>query len=149
MARSICIAAILLAVAAGSAGAAGTSGKAGFFKTQNGRIYCGWGTGKLGFVVCGIKNGKLNPKPKNNCSKFHVDYVGNRITFTAKSKARVQACAGDAGPFANPKAATTLAAGKTWSKGGFSCKATKSSVTCKNPAKHSFTLNTNGKYTLT
>jgi hypothetical protein len=147
MTRLITVAALVLAFAAASAGAASASGKAGFFKTQNGRIYCGWGVGKQGFVVCGIKNGKLNPKPKNNCK--NVDYVGNRIGFTAKSKARVQACAGDAGPFANPKATTTLAAGKTWAKGAFSCSATKSSVTCKNSAKHSFTINTNGKYTLT
>src|SRR5262249_49681975 len=136
-----------LAALALAAGTANASGKSGFFKTQNGRIYCGWVVGTQGPVVCGIKNGKLNPKPKNNCK--HIDYVGNRIFFTSKSKARVLACAGDAGPFANPNATTTLAAGKTWAKGGFSCSATKSSVTCKNPAKHSFTINTNGKYTLT
>src|SRR5262249_48352449 len=116
-----------LALTAGVANTATTAPKAGVFKTQNGRIYCGWGYGSNvpGFVVCGIKNGKLNPKPKNNCKKFHVDYVGNRIAFSTKSKARVQACGGDAGPFANPKGTKVLAAGKTWKGGGFSCKATK------------------------
>ena len=137
------------AAAAIAAGTASAAPKSGFFKTQNGRIYCAWAYGgSVGGVVCGIKNGKLSPKPKNNCKRQAVDYVGNRIGMTTKSKAAVQACAGDAGPFANPKATKVLAPGKTWKGGGMSCKVTKSSATCKNKKKHGFTINTNGKYSL-
>jgi hypothetical protein len=138
-----------LALAAGTASAAG---KSGFFKTSNGRIYCAWGYGSGtpggGFVVCGIKNGKLNPKPKNNCAKQGVDYVGNRIAFAATGKAKVQACAGDAGPFANPKATKVLAPGKTWKGGGMSCTVTKPTATCRNKSRHGFTITTPGPYQL-
>ena len=55
-----------VALAAGTAtGAAAKS--SGFFKTQNGKIYCMWGTGVRGFVVCGIRNGHLKPKPTKKC----------------------------------------------------------------------------------
>jgi hypothetical protein len=145
--RIVTLITLCFAAAAIAAGAATAAPKNGFFKTQNGRIYCAWayGGGPSG-VVCGIKNGKLKPKPKNNCAKQGVDYVGNRIGFTAKSKAQVQACAGDAGPFADPKHTKVLAPGKTWKGGGMSCKVTKSSATCRNKAKHGFTITTAGPY---
>jgi hypothetical protein len=134
------------AMAVGTATATSKAGRNGFFKTQNGQIYCGWGTGTNGFVVCGIKNGYLKPKPKNNCKKQHVDYVGNRIAMGNRTKAAVQACAGDAGPFADPKATKVLKAGKTWRGGAFKCTVTTSSVTCKNRARHGFTMTTLGPY---
>jgi hypothetical protein len=137
---------LALVAAALAAGTASASGKSGFFKTSNGRIYCGWGTGAQGFVVCGIKNGKLKPKPKNNCAKQGVDYVGNRIAFSATGKAKVQACAGDAGPFADPAHTKVLAPGKTWKAGGMSCTVTKSTATCRNKSKHGFTITTPGPY---
>jgi hypothetical protein len=134
-----------LALAAGSASSASTS--SGFFKTSNGKIYCGWVTGSQGSVVCGIKPpGKLKPKPKNNCAKQGVDYVGNRIAFNTTGKAKVQACAGDAGPFSDPKHTKVLAPGKTWKGGGMSCTVTKSTATCKNKSKHGFTITTPGPY---
>lgn len=148
MARLITIAALVLAVAAVSSGAAGASGTNGFFKTPNGKIYCGWGTGPQGFIVCGIKGGKLKPKPKNNCAKQGVDYVGNRVAMSNTSKAHVQACAGDAGPFANPKATKVLKAGAKWKRGVFTCMTTKSTVRCKNKKKHGFELHSNGPYQL-
>jgi hypothetical protein len=148
MLRIVSVSALLLALAAGSAGASGTSGKSGFFKTKNGKIYCGWvyGTGTPGSVVCGIKGGFLKPKPKNNCQKQHVDYAGNRIAFNATGKAKVQACAGDAGPFSDPTHTKVLAPGKTWKGGGMSCTVTTSTATCKNKSKHGFTNTTPGPY---
>src|SRR6266567_2116662 len=102
--KTLIIAIAALTLAASTAAASGQSGKNGFFKTPDNKIWCGWGTGSFNFIVCGVHNGFLTPKPKNNCAKQHVDYVGNRIGMTGKGKAKVQACAGDAGPFANPKA---------------------------------------------
>lgn len=137
-----------LAALALTAGTAGAAGQSGFFKTPNGKIYCGWGTGSQGFMVCGIKNGFLKPKPKNNCAKQHVDYVGNRVAMTNTSKGKVQQCAGDAGPFANPKATKVLKAGMTWKRGVFTCRTTLSTVRCSNKNKHGFELHSNGPYQL-
>ena len=102
---------VAAALTAGTADAAATA--SGFFKTQNGRIYCAWayGNGPAG-LVCGVKNAKLHPAPKNNCKKFGADYVGNRIGMASKGTAHVQACAGDAGPFANGNATKVAQAGK-------------------------------------
>lgn len=148
MMRIVSVTALLLALAAGLAGAASASGKNGFIKTPNGKIYCGWGYGggTGGFVVCGLKNGFLKPKPKNNCK--HIDYVGNRIAFNATGKAKIQACAGDAGPFANPKGTKVLAVGKTWTGGGMSCTSQKKGMTCKNKSKHGFFMSFTGPYRL-
>ena len=141
---------LALAAAALAAGSANAAGKSGFFKTQNNKIWCGWGYGGGspggGFVICGIKGGKLKPKPKNNCAKLGVDYVGNRIAFSARSKAQIIACAGDAGPFSDPSHTKVLKAGKTWSGGGMSCSVTTSTVRCKNKVKHGFELHSNGAY---
>jgi Family of unknown function (DUF6636) len=138
---------IVFAAAALAASSANASGKSGFFKTQNGKIYCGWVYGGgPGSVVCGIKGHLLKPKPKNNCKKLGVDYVGNRIAFNATGKAKVQRCAGDAGPFADPKHTKVLKPGKTWKGGGMSCTVTKSTATCKNKSKHGFTITTPGPY---
>ena len=131
------------ALAAGTATASGAKGS-GFFKTQNGKIYCEWGTGARSFVVCGIRNGTLKPKPKNNCKG--IDYIGGWLAMNARGRAKVQACSGDAGPFANPKQTRVLAPGKTWSGGGMSCKATASSMTCKNRSQNSFMITTAGAY---
>jgi hypothetical protein len=135
-----------LAALALTAGTASASGKSGFFKTQNNKIWCGWGTGVQSFVVCGIKGGHLKPKPKNNCRRLRVDYVGNRIAFNARGRAKVQACAGDAGPFADPAHTKVQKAGTTWRGGGMSCTFTTSSATCKNKSQHGFTITTPGPY---
>ena len=142
--RILTLISLALAAAALAAGSANAAGKSGFFKTQNGRIYCGWGTGPNAFVVCGIKNGYLKPKPKNNCT--HIAYAGNRIAFNATGKAKVERCSGDAGPFADPAHTKVLAAGKTWKAGGMSCTVTTSTATCKNKSQHGFTITTPGPF---
>ncbi|HEX9417134.1 MAG TPA: DUF6636 domain-containing protein [Gaiellaceae bacterium] len=148
MTRIISVAAFVLAVAAVSAGGASASGKSGFIRTPDGKIYCGWGTGPQGFVVCGIWKGFLKPKPKNNCRKQGVDYVGNRIAFNVTGKAKVQACAGDAGPFANRKAAKVIRYGGTWHAGGMSCISQAKAMQCKNKSGHGFLISAVQKYRL-
>src|SRR6266511_590996 len=147
MTRIVCVVALVLALAAVSAGAAGASGKSGFIKTPDGKIYCGWGYGSAtGFVVCGIKNGLLKPKPKNNCR--HIDYVGNRIAFNATGKAKVQACAGDAGPFADPKATKVIRYGAVWHGGGMSCISQTKAMQFNNKSGHGFLISAVQKYRL-
>jgi hypothetical protein len=148
MLRIVSISALLLALAAGSAGAAGASGKSGFFRTPDGKIYCGWVVGGPGggSVVCGIWNGFLKPKPKNTCT--HIDYAGNRIAFNATGKAKIEVCAGDAGPFSNRKAAKVIQYGGTWHAGGMSCISQKKAMQCTNKSKHGFLISAIQKYRL-
>jgi hypothetical protein len=139
----IILALLAAALAAGSATASGAK-SSGFFKTQNGKIYCLWVTSGRATVVCGIKNGKLKPAPTNKCRIG--DPTGGWLSINARGRARVQACSGDAGPFASPKQTKVLAPGKTWSGGGMSCKATASGMTCRNKTNHGFTMTTPGPY---
>jgi hypothetical protein len=137
----ISVAVAALALAAGSASAAGSSG---FFKTQNGKIYCMYGTGLRGFVECGIKNGHLKPRPTSKCRIG--DPTGGWLAFNTRGRAKVVACSGDAGPFADPAHTKVLKAGRTWKGGGMSCTVTTSSATCKNKSSHGFTITTPGPY---
>lgn len=140
------VAAIVLAlgVVAGPASAAGPLTST-FFKTPDNAIWC---SGGKTFVVCGIKGGFLKPKPKNNCRKEHIDYVGNRLGMTNKSKGQVQPCAGDAGPFAEPKRTKVLAYGKNWKVGGLKCTAQTQAMTCQNTFGHGFFISKTQKYKL-
>ena len=132
-----------VALAAGTAtGAAAKS--SGFFKTQNGKIYCMWGTGVRGFVVCGIRNGHLKPKPTKKCRIG--DPTGGWLGFNTRGRAKVQPCSGDAGAFGDPAHTKVRKAGSRWRGGGMSCAFTASSVTCKNKSQHAFTIRTSGTY---
>jgi|RhiMetdeSRZDD1v2_1073273.scaffolds.fasta_scaffold11428_13 Family of unknown function (DUF6636) len=139
----ITVAVAAAALAAGTATAAGAK-SSGFFKTQNGKIYCLWVTSGRAQVVCGIRNGSLKPKPTNKCRV--TDPTGGWLNINARGRARIQACSGDAGPFANPAQTKVLAPGRTWSGAGMSCKATASGMTCRNKSKHGFTMTTPGPY---
>jgi hypothetical protein len=135
---------VVVATAALAATSANAAGKSGFFKTQNGKIYCIWGTGLRGFVECGIKNGHLKPKPTKKCRIG--DPTGGWLAFNTRGRSKIVPCSGDAGPFANPAKTVTIKAGKTWRGGGMSCTATTSSFTCKNKSQHGFTITTPGPY---
>jgi len=133
-----------LALVLGTAASASTA-KTGFFRTANKTIYCDYGYGGgAGFIECGIRNGFLMPKPKNTCT--HIDYAGNRIAMTGKGKAQVVRCAGDAGPFANPKAAKSLRSGRIWKGGPFTCKIMTSAVKCHNKRGHGFYIPKGKRY---
>lgn len=139
---TVALAALALAATTASASGAKSSG---FFKTQNGKIYCLWATGIRGVVECGIKNGSLKPKPTKKCRVG--DPTGGWLAVNTRGRTQVVPCSGDAGPFADPAHTKVLAAGKKWSGGGFTCAATASSMTCKNKSKHGFSITTAGAYT--
>jgi hypothetical protein len=139
----ITVAVAAAALATGSATASGAK-SSGFFKTQNGKIYCLWVTSGRATVVCGIKNGNLKPKPTNKCRIG--DPTGGWLSINARGRARVQACSGDAGPFADPAHTKTLKAKSVWNGGGMSCAATTSSMTCRNKSQHGFMITTAGPY---
>ena len=114
MTRRLVLAAAVVATCAAafsaSAGARAAS-HSGYFRTPSKSVYCDYAYGsgvvaKYRHVECGFM-GKLSPqepKPKGGCPK-DVDYVGNRMQVTEKGKGQTEPCAGDAGPFGNPKAA--------------------------------------------
>jgi hypothetical protein len=118
----------------------------GYLKTPSGSVYCDYLYGghifpKYRYVRCGFK-GKLSPqepKPKAGCPK-DTDYVGNRMVLGVRSRGQTQPCAGDAGPFGNPKAAVAIPYGHTWHGGPFTCKSFKQGMTCKSTSGHGFHL---------
>jgi hypothetical protein len=120
-----------------------SAGHTGFLKTPSGKIYCDYnygGTKKFRYVRCGFK-GALRPpeaKPHGGCGV--VDYVGNRVVLGQTGRGRTEPCAGDAGPFADPKASRTVKYGKTWHGGPFACTSSKAGMTCRNPGGHGFSI---------
>ncbi len=140
-------AAVLCASAlAASAGAKGVT-HSGYLKTPSGSVYCDYlyGSGvvaKYRYVRCGFFKAKLSPqepKPKGGCP-MDTDYVGNRMQVMEKGRGQTQPCAGDAGPFGNPKAAVALSYGRTWHGGSFSCTSFRQGMTCKSTDGHGFRL---------
>jgi hypothetical protein len=128
---------VLAALALATTAAMASSQGSGFFRSPTGNIYCLWVTGgsTKPAVECGIKTG-LKPKPKNTCK--HIDYVGNRIDVQSTGKAKLAICAGDAGPFADPKATKVLPYGKSVTHGGITCASKATGMTCTNKSKHGF-----------
>ena len=140
---TIALALATAALVAGTANA-GAAKNSGFFKTQNGKIYCIWGTGLRGFVVCGIKNGHLKPAADQEVQGHRPH--GRLAHLQHTGQGHVQPCSGDAGPFADPAHTKVQKAGTTWRAGGMSCTFTTSSATCKNKSQHGFTITTPGTY---
>jgi hypothetical protein len=135
-------AAISAAIAAPVSARNSSATHMGFLKTPSKSVYCdylyGGSTKAYRYVRCGF-SGKLvppEPKPRGGC--HDVDYVGNRMVLKKTGPGRTEPCAGDAGPFADPKAAQTVQYGKTWHGGPFSCTASKAGMTCRNPGGHGF-----------
>jgi len=141
---TVALAAAAMAAGTTSAASNSTTKDSGFFKTQNGKIYCDWGTGVRGYVRCGIRNGHLKPKPTKKCRIG--DPTGGWLAVNTRGRTSIQPCSGDAGPFADPAHSVVVKAGKTWRGGGMSCRATTSTFTCKNKSQHGFTITTPGPY---
>jgi hypothetical protein len=146
--RLLLVAAAVAVCAAAFSASAGAEGKlySGYLKTPSGSVYCDYLYGshivaKYRYVRCGFK-GKLSPqepKPKGGCPK-DTDYVGNRMQVMLKGRGEKEPCAGDAGPFGNPKAAVAVPYGHTWRGGPFSCTSFKQGMTCKSADGHGFRL---------
>jgi hypothetical protein len=142
--RLLAVAAVATSCATAFAAAAGASGAShlGTIKTPNGHVYCDYAydAGNVSYVRCGF-NGRLIPqekKPAGGCRM--TDYVGNRMVLRLHGKGTTEPCAGDAGPFENPKAAKAIPFGHTWHGGPFSCKSSRSGMTCRSTDGHGFRL---------
>jgi len=144
-----CAVAVCAVTFTATAGAKSAS-HSGYFRTPSKSVYCDYLYGggvaaKYRYVRCGFSS-KLSPqepKPKGGCPK-DTDYVGNRMQVMEKGRGQTQPCAGDAGPFGNPKAAVALPYGNTWHGGTFSCTSFKQGMTCKSTDGHGFHLAKSG-----
>jgi Family of unknown function (DUF6636) len=116
----------------------------GYFKTPSGKIVCVWvaGGGVHGAgVECGVATGLRPPIPKTaDPACEHLDYVGNRVSLSARGDVQLIACAGDAGPFGDPGRTVYLHYGKTWKGGGVVCSEARRGLTCRNRGGHGFFL---------
>ena len=146
--RLTLVAAVVAVCAVAFSASAGAEGQAhsGYFKTPSASVYCDYLYGgrirpQYRYVRCGFKS-KLSPqeaKPKGGCP-MDTDYVGNRMILMAKGRGQTEPCAGDAGPFGNPKAAVAIPYGHTWHGGPFSCTSSKQGMACKSTSGHGFAL---------
>ena len=106
-------------------------------RTPSGNIQCLFVPGSLGASLhCEIRSASYATRLQNRCMKVTtVDWHGFELARTGKSKV---ICSG--GILYNPDtqrpAYRTLAYGKTWTHGGFTCVSATTGLTCRNPASH-------------
>ena len=149
MRRLLVSAAVVAACAVAFTASAGASAKgashSGYFKTPSGSVYCDYlyGSGvaaKYRYVRCGSRASSRRRSRSRRRLPTDTDYVGNRMQVMEKGRGQTQPCAGDAGPFGNPKAAVAIPYGHTWRGGSFSCTSSRQGMTCKSTGGHGFHL---------
>lgn len=131
----LAVGALALAVLAGSALASSGATTLKGFQTPSRNIVCAGYTGSPASLRCDIASG-LEPKPSRppGCK---YDF-GGTLTLSAAGHARI-GCVSDA-VLPDPTKAPVLAYGKTWHDGPFTCRSTKTGLTCHNTAGHGFFL---------
>jgi hypothetical protein len=82
------------------------------------------------YLRCDVLSG-LKPKPRGTCK-----FAWTGAEMSPKSDAR-PACSGDT--VYDPRV-PVLAFGKTWKRGGFTCKSQQKGLTCTNRNEHGFFL---------
>ena len=112
------IAAIVVLAAAGS-----------FFQLPSKNIGCAYDANPT-FLRCDIRSG-LSPRPRGKCE---LDWTGLEIKPTGRA---TPSCAGDT---ALLPGAPVLAYGKTWSRGGITCRSRITGLRCTNRSGRGFTL---------
>ena len=106
------------------------------FRTPSSNIGCVYSSepGNGGpYLRCDILSG-LRPKPPrpNGCT---LDWAGGyQMNATGRSR---PVCAGDT--VVNTRA-KTVAYGRTWARGGFTCTSRRTGLSCKNRSGHGFLL---------
>lgn len=102
------------------------------FRMPSKNIACAYITGfGKPFLRCDLLSG-LKPEPRGRCKEG--DW--SAVEMTRRGKAH-PICISDT-VYSNR--APVLKYGRTWKKGGFTCKSRKSGLTCKNRAGHGFFL---------
>jgi len=104
------------------------------FRSPSKNIACQYfAEGKSGTIRCDIANMASRAKRPADCDLEWGDAF--EIATTSGSGARI--CHGDT---VMDPSLPVLAYGSAWERGGLSCKSEPSGVTCRNAARHGFTL---------
>jgi hypothetical protein len=108
------------------------------FQTPSKNIGCIYSAepNRRAYLRCDILSG-LRPEPKRPCP---VDWTG--FSMTARSRA-TPTCAGDT---AYDRGAPTVAYGRTWRRGGFTCTVRRVGLRCRNATAHGFFLSRTRSY---
>jgi hypothetical protein len=115
---------VAFALAAPAAAAGGN-----FFQLPSKNIGCAYNASPAS-LRCDVRSG-LKPEPKRTCE---LDWTGLAIRPTGRA---TPTCAGDTAILPN---APVLAYGKTWRRGGITCRSRTTGLRCTNRAGHGFTL---------
>jgi hypothetical protein len=100
-----------------------------FFRMPSGNIGCAYAA-RGATLRCDILSG-LRPEPRGRCE---LDWTG--LTVAATGRARPQ-CAGDT---AVDLRSPVLRYGRTWRRGGITCRSATTGLRCSNRAGHGFFL---------
>lgn len=125
------------AVVAGALAAPALAGTLPGIRSPSGNITCLYVADKPQFLLCQIAKADYQAKLRRHCASapYYVDWAGFSLSASGKG---VIACAG--GPAYNPQTEhpryVTLAYGKTWRQGPFTCRSETAGVTCTNRAGH-------------
>jgi len=130
------IASLALLASAGAASAGAATTLPGF-KSPSGNIKCLYLPGPPALVWCSIRKANYTSKLTAYCAqpRIGVDWAG--FTLGTKARGGVE-CAG--GVLYDPQKQRprygTLAYGKAWRHGAFTCMSAPTGVTCRNPRGH-------------
>jgi len=106
-------------------------------RSPSGNITCLYVAEKRQFLLCEVAKADYEAKLRHHCAAapYYVDWAGFSLSAAGKG---VVACAG--GPAYDPQtdhpSYVTLAYGKTWREGPFTCRSATSGVSCTNRAGH-------------
>jgi hypothetical protein len=130
-------AAALAATVSAPTSSAGSPAVLPGFKSPSGNIKCLYIPGPPAFVWCSIAHANYAKQLTAYCAqpRIGVDWAG--FSLGAKGKGSVE-CTG--GVLYDPQRQhpryVTLAYGKTWRHGAFTCTSATTGVTCRNRARH-------------
>jgi hypothetical protein len=106
-------------------------------RSPSGNVTCLYVSEKPAFLLCQIAKADYEASLRKHCASapYYVDWAG----FSLSAKGRgVVACAG--GPAYDPQNEhpryVTLAYGKTWREGPFTCRSAVTGMTCTNRTGH-------------
>jgi hypothetical protein len=106
-------------------------------RSPSGNITCLYVSRSPQFLLCQIAKADYEPSLRKRCGSapYYVDWAGFSLSATRKG---VVACAG--GPAYDPQTEhpryVTLAYGKTWHQGPFTCTSATTGVTCRSRTGH-------------
>jgi hypothetical protein len=137
MRRTLPVALLLSVLALASSSLAASASTLPGFRSPSGNIKCLYIPNHPAFVYCTIAEASYAKKLIAYCAqpRFGVDWAG--FTLGPKGKGSVECSGGTVyDPSTQHPRYITLAYGKKWKRGVFTCWSRVNGVTCKNPGGH-------------